>query len=97
MKKIFVIGILAVGLFSGCAAFNEGKADFAACWNDPVCREEASRKSEDVASKAAAISAVSPIPGTPVVVRPIASAIGLIVFLVLGGRALRKKKESVPA
>lgn len=90
--------IVLVFAFLGCAAFRQARTDFEACWNDPECRDQAAAKSEDLAGKASALAALSPIPGTAAVARPIAAGAGLLVFLILGGHALRKKKEDpIPA
>ena len=95
MKRILFLAFAILAVV-GCAQLRQGKADFATCWNDPACREEATAKAESLSSKAAAIAVVSPIPGTAAVVKPIVAGFGLVTFLVLGGRAMRRKQETTP-
>lgn len=96
MRKLLTITAFAV-LLVGCAALRQARTDFESCWNDPVCREQAVMKSEEMSSKAAAIASVSPIPGTSAVVKSLVAGGSLIAFMIIGGRALQKKKESIPA
>lgn|SRR3990167_9978859 len=92
MKKLLTI-IFSSALLLGCAQLKQGKVNFEECWNDTECREEAVLKSEQLSSKAAAIASVSPIPGTPAVVKSLVAGGSLIAFLIIGGAALQKKKE----
>ena len=92
MRKLTVLALFLLFLV-GCAQVKQAQVDLNACFSDPVCREEAVSKANDISGKAAAISSVSPIPATPLIVKPIAQGISLLIFLIIGGAALRKKEN----
>ena len=71
----------------------QAKIDLDSCFSDPICREEAVSKANNLSGKAAAISSISPIPATPAIVKPVVQGISLLVFLIMGGAALRKKEQ----
>ena len=101
MKKIlFALGLIF--LVSGCALINDQKANWEACQADPICLESA-KASQDKWEKVGGVvgDAVGAVPFIPPTGAKYAGIGGKYIFgygafalaMLLGGRALRKKKE----
>ena len=92
MKRFILVSLLALTLgLSSCAFFEAQKANWNACAADPECLADA-KGYQDKAELVATIGASAiPFPGAAAIPKPI----GYIAFgiaMLLGGRALRKKK-----
>lgn len=92
MRKYIWMAILVIPIF-GCAWYNQSKSDFSSCWDDVECRDEAIKKSEDLKSKVNALSVMSPVPGTGMVLAPIAGGLVLLFFTIAGGAKKREEDE----
>lgn len=93
MKKSVLLFVVLF-LMSGCAFLNERKADWEACKVDAACMEQAKSwqsKTETVSLIAA--SAV-PVPGAAAAPKILGYA-AFAVAMLIGGHALKKKKEVV--
>ena len=87
MKKLILTALI---LLAGCAWAGQQKAYIEACLNDPVCYDEAMRKSKDVKQKASDMAALSPVPASGPIVGSVAGYLALVVFMNLGGKKLKK-------
>ena len=97
MRKLWVVLLLA-GFLAGCGAIKQLKEDAYSCKNDPVCYEAAKELAESWENKSEAVGAGVAVayPPAAVAVRPASKAVGalaLILALLVGGKALRTKKE----
>ena len=94
MRKLLSIFAIVL-LLSGCAFFQAQKANWTACRSDPVCLEKAKNWQSKTELLSLPIAAAIPVPGAAAAPK----ILGYVVFgaaMLLGGRALRKKREIAP-
>lgn len=93
MKKItLLLGIIL--LSSGCAFFEARKSDWLACQADPVCVEQARNWQDKTETVSTIVASSVPVPGAAAAPK----VFGYISFglaMLLGGRAINKKKKAV--
>ena len=94
MRKLIAIGFLVFGVV-GCAFLQEKKADITACWANQVCKEEAIARSISLKNTTTTLVGLSPVPAVGPIVGSVVGYGALLVGLLSGGAALRKKKETV--
>lgn len=102
MKKLFLV-LAVVSLLSGCAFYKDQQANWKACAADPVCFAEA-KESQAKWEKIGGFvgDGVGAVPFVPPTAAKYAGIGGKYVFgygalalaMLLGGKALRKKKEN---
>ena len=91
MRRIILIGCLVFGVV-GCAFLQEKKADIVACWEDVDCKASAISRSESLKNTTTTIVGLSPIPAAGPIAGSVMGYGALLIFLLSGGAALRKKK-----
>lgn len=92
--KLIPLLLIAL-LLCGCAALTQAKADYAACYADPVCHANMLAKAKMAGEIGQVSGASSGIPLAGQVAGSVFSAIALLVAGVAGGAALRKKETKI--
>ena len=93
MKKLLLL-VFCISLV-GCAFIQGQKVNWEACKSDPVCSENAKSWQDRTEVASTIIASAVPVPGAAAAPK----VLGYIAFgisMLLGGRALTKKKKETP-
>lgn len=78
--------VLALILFSGCALLKREAGYVSLCLNDPVCYQAAYEKAKTTGALTTSLLSLSPAGGFSIVLGSVASYLGLLIFLRMGGK-----------
>ena len=91
MKKVLFLISLVVFL-SSCAFLKNQKANFDACLADPECKAQAEKWQDRTEVASTIIASAVPVPGAAAAPK-VLGYLALGVAALIGGAALKKKKE----